>query len=326
MSGRRGGIVAAFAALTIAVAVPAASADPVDAKPTTGPESKQLKWWATAALALSGLSAVGILATTANRWVTPPATVTAAPGAAVGWAALWSSLSAVPMAFSGRCDCPRLDRSTVVRFDHAYVYDPQFDYRSLLVASADIKLSERWRARPRLWVALNDNNQRGRVEAMYRWRQYDSGTFLELGGALSHHRFDEGFSASGLELLVSGRVNLKQLTPRLVGTYMQLDLGLGLDYLKTKGQPGDPTSQLLARTVFGIYLPTRAGELELYYDHRRDDYAGGVALRPFHGFLGHLGVAGRYFLSADWGVATELETGSANVIRVGVLRRLGGGS
>ena len=64
------------------------------------------------------------------------------------------------------------------------------------------------------------------------------------------------------------------------------------------------------------------GEVALYYDHRRDDYAGGLALGG--GFLGYFGAAGRYELASGWGVTAAGELGSANIIRLGVSRRLGG--
>lgn len=316
-----------LALITFAIAAATPRTVVADDNLTTAPtpsEQRRWRWLAVGSLGLTTAGGVTLLGTRSNRWVTPIAAPAVAPGAATLWAAGGAFLTALPLLLTGRCNCPDTSTATTLRLDHAYVYDPQFDYRSLAVLSADIRVRPRLRLRPRLWLATNDDNQRGRAEAMYQLRRSHDGSWLELGGALSHHRFgDEGLGNSGVELFARGRLNLARVWSVLAGTFSQLGLGIGLDYLHTRDAGGDGSSQLLARTSFGIYLPGARGEVELYYDHRRDDYAGGFAVRPANGFLGHFGVEGHYYVTRVLGVAVQAEMGSAYVVRTGVIVRPG---
>jgi hypothetical protein len=101
-------------------------------------------------------------------------------------------------------------------------------------------------------------------------------------------------------------------------------------------QAHDASSLLLLRMGFGLYLgrarsilptgspATNAGELELYYDHRRDGFAGGLkAAGPSSGFAGHLGLSGEYRFSAAWGLRALGEVGSHWVLGISALLRAG---
>jgi hypothetical protein len=90
------------------------------------------------------------------------------------------------------------------------------------------------------------------------------------------------------------------------------------------------TSLLLAHMGFGVYVGQRAamapsgGEFELYYDHRHDGFAGGLKLRGLgSGAAGHLGLAGHYYVSEAWGLRALAEVGSAWVLGLSALLRVG---
>jgi hypothetical protein len=214
---------------------------------------------------------------------------------------------------------------------YAYVRDPQFDYASFTVLGADV-----WwrslRATPSAWLALDDDNQRlrGAVAKRLLGARADAdacdGTWMEIESALTHHRHGtERFATTTAELSLVGRLDLGRIGASLDGAFAEVGVGLGLDRIGYRDADDDWTTQLLGRTAWGVYLgrPGRArGELVLYYDHRRDDYAGGLALGG--GFLGYFGAGARYELRSGWGVTAAGELGSANIVRVGLVRRIGG--
>jgi len=286
--------------------------------------------WARISLVLSALSAFALVATTSNRWVSRVAIPLATPGALPLWTSGMSLITAAPL-LGRRCDCPTMARTGLtVRGDYTFIKDEQFDYKHFAVASVDWRRSQRMRLHSRWW--LNADNQRGRVEAALRlgksdhgWR-LDDGSRLEVAGAVTMHRFGpERFATYGVEAFAHGRLNLKQVSTNMVGTFAELTAGIGFDFLKSRGVAMDMSNQLLARTSFGIYLHEARGELQLYYDHRRDDFAGGFAVRPANGFVGHVGTSWHYFLWDDFALAADLEYGSAVVARTGIMYRQNGG-
>jgi len=90
------------------------------------------------------------------------------------------------------------------------------------------------------------------------------------------------------------------------------------------------SSLLLAHTGFGVYLgqrppdPSLGGEIELYYDHRHDGFAGGLRARGLgSGVPGHFGLRGQYVVSSGWGLRAEAQVGSAWVLGLSALLRVG---
>jgi hypothetical protein len=104
-------------------------------------------------------------------------------------------------------------------------------------------------------------------------------------------------------------------------------LGLALQGYSYFGPVGEDAlhEQLLFTFGYGVYLgrsgPLR-GEVLLYYDHRKDDYAGG--LKAGAGVPGHFGLRGRVLLSERWGVSADVQAGSAYVARLSAVYTLGG--
>ena len=218
---------------------------------------------------------------------------------------------------------------------YRYVYDPQFEYRNFVYAQSDVRVGA-FRLSPSAWLALDDDNQRIRLDSAYRaWgrtptRKADDGSYLDLSHAYTLHRYpNDRFSVWTFEARVEGRLDLARIGKSLRGSFAEGQLGAGLE-LYDFDIPGvqfgdDSAGLLLARFAFGVYFgdsERRTGELQAYYDHRHDDYAAGLGVSGIGGgFLGHFGLEGHYFLSEHWGVTSLFEVGSAYIYGVGLRYR-----
>jgi hypothetical protein len=224
---------------------------------------------------------------------------------------------------------PRLELSAA----WAHVRDPQFAYDHFAAVDAELGLGA-FRVRPSAWMALGADNQRFRIEAAWRpWgpgggAPSGDGTFVELGAATSYHRYgDDGFAAAGAELFAAARYDLARIGASLAGAYAGLALGLAGERIgySVEGASADFNDMLLGRFAFGSYLG-RSGEIELYYDHRRDGYAGGLSPwdRNGSGFLGSVGLHGFLYATDRIGIEADYGMGAAHVARVGLRMALGG--
>lgn len=219
---------------------------------------------------------------------------------------------------------------------YRYVYDPQFAYRNFSYGSVDLR-ADRLRVTPSAWIALDDANQRLRVDGAYRFhgrtpqRTARDGSYFDLSHALTWHRYpNEAFSVWTFEGRLDGRLDLARWGKSLSGSFAEGQVGAGLE-LYDFATPGasvsnDVSGVLLARFGFGVYFgddADRTGEAQLYYDHRHDDYAAGLGVSGIGGgFLGHIGLSGHYYLSRSWGVSLLGEAGSAYLGGISLLYRL----
>lgn len=218
---------------------------------------------------------------------------------------------------------------------YRYVYDPQFLYRNFTYAEATFRAGM-LRVSPSGWFALDDENQRLRIDSATRvWgrtpqRKANDGSYLDLSHAYTLHRYaSDDFAVWTFEGRVDGRLDLARVGPSLRGSFAEGQLGAGLelyDYDVPGARLGDDTAGLLlARFGFGVYFGDevrRTGETLLYYDHRHDDYAAGLGVRGIGGgFLGHLGLQGHHFLCDEWGLTWLLEAGSAYIGGLGARYR-----
>jgi hypothetical protein len=84
---------------------------------------------------------------------------------------------------------------------------------------------------------------------------------------------------------------------------------------------------LLAAFGFGVYLGRRTdrwGEARIFYDHRHDDYAGGLKIPGLgSGTLGHFGVDGRAFFTDHWGARAEVQAGAGWLAGISLVYRYG---
>ena len=179
-----------------------------------------------------------------------------------------------------------------------------------------------------------------RVEASLVYRPFGAtpgrpssdGGYFDLGATVLHARHGaEGFDVSGLELVAGGRLNLARVGPTLRGTFAELSGGasvrsLAFDHAAPSARPD---VALLLRTAFGVAFgrfgdPFR-GEAKLYYDHRHDDDAGGLLNAGLiSGVFGHLGIEGLLLSRSGWGARAFWETGTAAVVGLSFLYRIGG--
>jgi hypothetical protein len=214
------------------------------------------------------------------------------------------------------------------------VNDPSFDYGHFVTLGALARLdSVKLGATARL--SPGEGNTQVRLGGAYRLlgeperaRRGSDGTSLdaELYG-LFHRYPTEGFTVAGAEVGLRGRYAMARVSPALAGSFAEASIGTSLQGYSYPGavSDGNLDEQLLFTFGYGVYLgragPLR-GEALLYYDHRKDDYAGG--LKAGAGVPGHFGLRGRVLLSERWGVSADVQAGSAYVARLSAVYTIGG--
>jgi hypothetical protein len=218
---------------------------------------------------------------------------------------------------------------------YQHVADPAFSYRHFVSLGALARL-ERVRLEAGARLSPDEGNLRVRVGGAYRLlgapeaaRGGAEGTALDLEAAALAHRYPtEGFTLGGGELFLRGRYDMARFSPRMAGSFAELGVGLAMQRYLYAGPVDDSLfEQLLYTFGYGVYLgrggPFR-GEALLYYDHRKDDFPGG--LKAGGGVPGYFGLRGRVLLTERWGVSTDLQVGSAWVGRLSLVYALGGGT
>jgi hypothetical protein len=144
------------------------------------------------------------------------------------------------------------------------------------------------------------------IRATGRWRKDDDDRVSVLTG----------------EAELMGRLDMDRISSTLHGSFAELSTGLGIERAKFGGGATEAGGLLLGRFAWGWYVCER-GEFKLFYDHRRDSLAGGIAAGRAAGFVGSVGAATELRITGPWAVRGELEIGSAWVATIG-LRFLGG--
>lgn len=124
------------------------------------------------------------------------------------------------------------------------------------------------------------------------------------------------------ETELAGRLDLAQLDPAIRGGFLELSAGGGITRTTYPGGRHDTAALLLAGFAWGAYLGDR-GEVTLFYDHRRDGLAGGLAASHAAGFVGSFGASTELRVRGPWAVHGQLQIGNAWVTTLG-LRYLGG--
>ena len=150
---------------------------------------------------------------------------------------------------------------------------------------------------------------------------------MDLEAAALVHRYPtEAFTLGGGELFLRGRYDMARFSPRMAGSFAEMGVGFAMQGYLYAGPVDDILfEQLLFTFGYGVYLgrggPFR-GEALLYYDHRKDDFPGGI--KAGGGVPGYVGLRGRMLLTGRWGVSADLQAGSALVGRVSLVYALGG--
>ncbi|WP_437834759.1 hypothetical protein [Sorangium sp. So ce1153] len=218
----------------------------------------------------------------------------------------------------------------------AYVHDPTFAYSAFLVSGMDLRLRS-IRLSGSGWFALDDDNARLRAEGAYRFvgpgtpdgpRAAD-GSFLEIEGALTHHRYtSDDFSITTGEVTLQGRLDLAHIGRTLRGSFAEMGWGVAVEAYRYGRRPFEGNELLIPHFAFGMYLGHEGyprGEAKVFYEHRHDGYAAGAKITGLgSGVPGHLGLQGRLYASPGWGVLADVQAGSAYVGRLSLLLRPGG--
>jgi hypothetical protein len=251
--------------------------------------------------------------------------------------ALQADLYGTLMPLEWRGSPPRRLPIVETELGYRYVNSEQFGYASFLVTSLDLRW-EGLRLSPSAWFALDDRNTRQRIEGAYRFfgpraassQMASDGSFVELQSALTRHHFGpEGFDTLTGEVFALGRLDLVRFDENLVGTFSEIGVGVGLqafDY-DAPGHPlgEDTESLLLGRLGFGFYLggpEAPRAEVVSFYEHRHDDYAGGL-VEDAIGVPGHMGASARVDVSEHIGLSTLVSIGADIVTGLSVHIRQG---
>lgn len=293
-----------------------------------------------AGLLTTFLSGFVLFQTGAARDVVGPTALFAVAGAGtfgVSFAANLYATWAPPRGFGeARRELPLLES----RFGYLYVYDPQFDYRHFAATQLDGRLGP-WHVGARTAHAPLQDNQRYELLAGYRLvgptaraRAAVDGSYLEPMLGYSEHRFDgDGFAVRVVEVSIEGRLDSERYLPDVRGAFFQAQAGVARQWF-AYDLPGvdttNATSLLLAHMGFGIYFGGRqgaaspGGEVEIYYDHRHDGFAGGLKVNGLgSGVAGHFGSRLAYRITDHLGMYAQTEIGSAWSLGLGLSIQVG---
>jgi hypothetical protein len=223
---------------------------------------------------------------------------------------------------------------------YRHVSDPIFAYEHFVVERISLQAGA-LRLTPSAWFSTDGDNARYRMEGAYRvlgatpsaeQRPVYGDRLDAVIGAL-HHRFvTERFARSSLEVAVDTRFDLGHVGPSLRGAFVEGGVGYAfgiIDYdLQGTDVPTDFDDLLLARFAFGTIFRGAShpgSEARVYYDHRHDDFAGGLLLEGLpSGIAGHFGADARWFFTPSWGFGVQAEVGSAFVAGGSLLFRQSG--
>ncbi|MCP3063134.1 hypothetical protein LXT21_30600 [Myxococcus sp. K38C18041901] len=301
-----------------------------------GHTAKRLFALEGAGLGLIAAGGVPIVLTGASRkTIAPLYAVTLAGFSVFGISALANLYSVVSPTFDPGVPPPSLP-PLELEMGYQYVSDTSFDYDHFVSLGAVARFDEvKLRATARL--APDEGNTQVRVGGAYRLLgvperrlEGSDGSSLDAELVGLFHRFPtEGFAVIGADLGLRGRYAMSRVSPALAGSFAEVSLGMSLQGYSYFGpvDDGNLHTQLLFTFGYGVWLgrgggPFR-GEAMLYYDHRKDDFAGGVRSLG-GGVVGNFGLRGRVLLTDSWGVAAEAQAGGALVGRLSLIYAFGG--
>jgi len=284
-------------------------------------------------------SGIAILALSgASRKVAGPAISLTGLGAGLFFQSWMADFFAAALG-PDRLGRPRAESDTVaLRTGYRYVHDPVFAYTSFWTSRLDLHWGG-WRLSPGAWVGLDDDHQRTALHVAYRWWgctpgvACSDGSRLELEGGTVYHRHGrEGFGFWGWEGSLRGRLDLERIAPVLAGAFIEGEWGWGMDfvYYQHADLGEDAIDRLLLGFAYGLYLgrpEAGHGEVAIYYDHRRESFAGGFAWAGVgSGSIGHVGLRGEWSFPPlghghRLGLGWDVQVGSAIVAGLDVVYR-----
>ncbi|NOK03302.1 MULTISPECIES: hypothetical protein [Myxococcus] len=288
-----------------------------------------------AGLGLIALGGVPIALTGASRrTIAPLYAVTLAGFSVLGISALANLYAVTAPAFDAGVAPPLLP-PLELEVGYQYVNDAAFDYRHFLTVGAQARFDSL-----RLLGAVRVDPSEGNTQVRLggAWRLLGAperalsgtdGSALDVEAFGQFHRYPtEGFALISGEVALRGRLAMSRFSPAMAGSFAEVSVGTSAEAYTYPGAVSDGNlhEQLLFTFGYGVWLgrggPFR-GEAMLYYDHRKDSFAGGIRSRG-GGIVGAFGLKGRALLTDDWGVAAEVQGGGALVGRLSLIRALGG--
>lgn len=304
-------------------------ADPTPAPAPAGSKKSAAKKVAVVSgLGLGGALVGGALlaVTGASRRTTGPIAAMTVAGVGVFSTSLLADLYLLlaPEGGTGEplCEVPWIE----AMIGASAISDPVFRHSELVTQ----RLDARWRSlRTSVQAehAPESTSRRLRLEEAWRLmgpkpgaqERARDGSFFDVEGALTDHAYPrEGFGTTIAELSLKGRFDLARFDGQLTGAFVEGSVGAGLMVDRyRRAESADADSMLLARFAFGTYLGRPSsdgvhGEASVFYDHRRDGYAGGLQPNGIGaGFLGSFGANARAWLGRTWGVGLNAQAGSA---------------
>lgn len=273
----------------------------------------------------------GLVVTGASPRLVAPLIVTTAAGAGLfaisGLADLYGVL--VPGGVGAAAETVPLVEA---RLGARYVRNPTSPYSFVTGPAAELRL-RRWRLSPSLWGTPDGETLRAEARVA---RRIAGGAAdldaLDVVGGVVHHREGWGaapFSMTFVEATLAGRVGLARLGRTLHGSFVEGSFGLAMGANRYGGSVDAVEAQelLLARFGYGFFVgrgTAPRAEVLLFYDHRHDDFAGGLKMPGLgSGPLGHFGASLDVMLRERWGVNLEAQAGSAHVFGLALVHRAG---
>jgi len=285
-----------------------------------------------------------IYQTGAARDVAGAATLITAAGVGTFGSSFFASVYASAAPSVGWGEPRRRLPQFVSGLGYTYVNDAQFDNHHFMTAQVDGRI-EGWHLGVDTTMTPSAGYQQLSGRAGYRLlgpratrASASDGSYLEPQVAYTSEQLDGyGFDTRTLTAQLEGRLDVQRLLPDVRGGFFQAAIGLARQWIEFD-VPGTHVTEssgiLVLHSGFGVYIGARSastlapaaalpgGELELYYDHRRDGLVGGIkTLGPSSGFVGHVGLRGEYYLSSAWGLSALVERGSTWVFGSSVLFR-----
>jgi len=228
------------------------------------------------------------------------------------------------VASGGRSDAPAIARAPwAVDVATTWLHAPYHD-RALLAAAGHVDF-DRYGA-DALGYASTDNASR-MAELDARWQflgapapANGSRLYVRVAGRYERADDDDVTELTGEAELI-GRLDMAELGDTMRGSFVELSTGGGVQRTTYAKDRHDTDSLLLGTFAWGAYLGDR-GEAKLFYDHRRDGLAGGIAAWRAAGFVGSVGAAADVRIVGPWMVRGQVQVGNAWVATLG-LRYLG---
>lgn len=291
------------------------------------------------------LGGAALAATGASRRTIEPAILTAAAGGGLLATSWLADLYGV-LAPKGGAGAPlRVLPSFEAQLGTRLVDNPTVAGRYFLGPSFDVRAGG-WRLSPGAWLPIDGSGQlRYTGQIAYRVvgpratpaHVVPDGSSFDVVLGVIHHRYSEdahgaipgaAFDMTTVDLHLEGRYDLRRVGRSLTGAFVEGAAGVGLGaYHYPVAGTTEANTVLVARFAFGFDLGHRVerwGQARIFYDHRHDDFAGGLKMPGLgSGALGYFGVEGSAYLTRDWGIRGEVQAGSAWVIGLGIVRRFG---